>query len=249
MTRLIKAALVAFVILVFAGPARAHFGMIIPTDDIVEMDESREVGVELMFHHPFEGLPMNLARPEKFGVDLGGKKTDLLPTLREIKATKYTRWKTTYKLRRPGDYIFYMEPRPYFEPEEDCYIIHYTKVLVSAFGKEEGWDRPLGLKTEIVPLTRPYGLYAGNSFTGRVLLDGKPAAGCEVEVELYNKGGERKAPAGPFITQVVKTDENGVFTYTAPFPGWWGFAGLNTADHKIKGKDVELGAVLWVKFH
>lgn len=56
-----------------------------------------------------------------------------------------------------------MEPKPYFEPAEDCYIIHYTKTVVSAFGLE-GWDRELGLKTEIVPLTRPFGLYAGNVF-------------------------------------------------------------------------------------
>ena len=47
--------------------------------------------------------------------------------------------------------------------------------------------------------------------------------------------------------------ENGVFTYAAPKSGWWGFAALNPADfklkHKGKDKDVELGAVIWVKFH
>jgi hypothetical protein len=31
------------------------------------------------------------------------------------------------------------------------------------------------------------------------------------------------------ITQVVKADANGVFTYGVPFAGWWGFAALNTA--------------------
>ena len=37
------------------------------------------------------------------------------------------------------------------------------------------------------------------------------------------------------------------------FAGWWGFAALNAADFKLKHngkeKDVELGAVIWVKFH
>jgi cobalt/nickel transport protein len=55
------------------------------------------------------------------------------------------------------------------------------------------------------------------------------------------------------ITQTVKADKNGVFTYAAPKAGWWGFAALNLADFKLKhnGKDkeVELGAVIWVKFH
>lgn len=27
-----------------------------------------------------------------------------------------------------------MEPQPYWEPTEDCYIIHYTKAVVTAFG-------------------------------------------------------------------------------------------------------------------
>lgn len=55
------------------------------------------------------------------------------------------------------------------------------------------------------------------------------------------------------ITQTVKADQNGVFTYAAPRAGWWGFAALNPADfqldHEGQQKEVELGAVIWVKFH
>ena len=54
------------------------------------------------------------------------------------------------------------------------------------------------------------------------------------------------------ITQTIKTDGNGVFTYAAPAEGWWGFAALNISDKKMiynnEEKDIELGAVLWVKF-
>ena len=54
------------------------------------------------------------------------------------------------------------------------------------------------------------------------------------------------------MTQVVKTDANGVFAYAAPWAGWWGFAALNTAaekmDYKGQPKNVELGAVLWLEF-
>jgi cobalt/nickel transport protein len=54
------------------------------------------------------------------------------------------------------------------------------------------------------------------------------------------------------VTQTIKADQNGVFVYAAPMAGWWGFAALNTADYTLKvdgqEKDVELGAVIWVRF-
>jgi cobalt/nickel transport protein len=117
---------------------------------------------------------------------------------------------------------------------------------------EEGWDEEVGLKTEIIPLTRPYGLWAGNVFEGIVKVNGKPVPYGEVEVEYYNEKGELKAPADPFVTQVIKADENGIFSYAMPRAGWWGFAALNTDTRKIKHTDgneypVEIGAVLWVK--
>ena len=123
---------------------------------------------------------------------------------------------------------------------------------MAAFGEEEGWDEPAGLKTEIVPLTRPFGNYAGNVFQGQVLLNGKPVPGADVEVELYNKDKKYEAPNEYMVTQVVKADANGVFTYAVPFAGCWGFAALNTADEKLDHdgtpKNVELGAVLWAEF-
>jgi cobalt/nickel transport protein len=77
-------------------------------------------------------------------------------------------------------------------------------------------------------------------------------AGADVEVEFYNRDKKHEAPSDYMITQVVKTDDNGVFTYAVPFAGWWGFAALNTAaekmDHAGTPKDVELGAVLWTNF-
>jgi len=141
---------------------------------------------------------------------------------------------------------------PYWEPAEDCYIIHYTKTVIAAFGDDEGWEREVGLKTEIVPLTKPFGLYSGNIFQGIVKLDGKIVPFAPVEVEYYNKDKKAIAPTDYMITQTIKADKNGVFSYAAPAAGWWGFAALNTSDRKMmhenQEKDTELGAVLWVKF-
>ncbi|MGC9324286.1 MAG: DUF4198 domain-containing protein [Desulfomonilia bacterium] len=245
-----KASLIMSVLfLICSSSASAHFGMVIPSDDIVSQGEAREVVLSLMFAHPFEMQGMPLEKPAQFGVMAGGEKTDLTGKLKEITFQGQKAWEMTYQVQRPAVYSFYMEPKPYWEPAEDCYIIHYTKAIMSAFGLEEGWDAEIGLKTEIVPLTRPFGLYAGNVFQGIVKVDGNPVPFCDVEVEYFNAEKKFSAPDDVFITQVVKTDAEGVFTYAAPNAGWWGFAALNTSNEKIKDKDVELGAVLWVKFY
>lgn len=238
--------------LTFAVPALAHFGMLIPSDSMVMQKDPRTVKIEASFSHPFEAVGMILEKPKALGVLLNGEKTSLLDQLKETKIMDQKAWALDYPIKRPGVYQFYMEPQPYWEPAEDCYIIHYTKTLVAAFGDEENWDQEVGLRTEIVPLTRPIGLYAGNTFQGIVKLDGKAVPFAEVEIEFYNREGSAVAPSDYMITQVVKADASGVFTYTPPKPGWWGFAALNTAPEKIKfngeEKDVELGAVLWLEF-
>ncbi|MBW2707277.1 MAG: DUF4198 domain-containing protein, partial [Deltaproteobacteria bacterium] len=75
----------------------------------------------------------------------------------------------------------------------------------------------------------------------------------EVEVEYYNNDGKAGAPTEYMITQTIKADQNGVFTYAVPAAGWWGFAALSKADFKLQhngeDKDVEIGAVIWVQFH
>ncbi|MBF0526244.1 MAG: DUF4198 domain-containing protein, partial [Deltaproteobacteria bacterium] len=73
-----------------------------------------------------------------------------------------------------------------------------------------------------------------------------------VEVEFYNQDGKVKAPNDYMVTQIIKADKNGVFTYAAPRAGWWGFSSVNTDDKKIpfqgNPKNVEIAAVIWVKF-
>jgi len=231
-----------------AAPALAHFGMTIPSQPEATMAK-KSLSVDFSFSHPFAGVGMELVKPKACGVAFEGKTTDLLPQLKEIKIMDHKAWKVDYAFKRPGVYTFFMEPVPYWEPAEDCSIIHYTKVSVPAFGGDEGWDEPVGLKTEIIPMLRPFGNYAGNSFTGLVLLNGKPVPNAEVEVELYNQG-RFSAPGEYHETQVIKADAAGIFTFACPQPGWWGFAALNEADFTLpdpdgKQKSVEIGAVFW----
>ncbi|MFZ5765453.1 MAG: DUF4198 domain-containing protein [Thermodesulfobacteriota bacterium] len=244
----------------FVSPLYGHFGAIIPADDIVGQQDEKKLALDIKFLHPMEGHYMEMAMPKQFGVMHGGGKSDLLAALTPAKGRGpgqsggFTFWQTAYQIRRPGDYTFFVEPAPYWEPAEDLFIVHYTKVCVNALGLEAGWDEPVGLETEIVPLTRPYGLWTGNLFTGQVLLHGKPVPHAEVEVEYLNESTGNpapvQAPADPYVTQVVRADGNGVFSYAMPRAGWWGFSALSEAEWKLqkdgKDKSVEIGAVFWV---
>lgn len=255
MLTLKKNSALAFLLLTlcYVNPASAHFGMLIPSDTMVMQNDARSVKIAFSFSHPMEMVGMDLAKPKAVKVVANGQHVDLTNQLLPAKVMDHPAWTMDYTVKRPGIFIFYMEPQPYWEPAEDCFIVHLTKTVVTAFGDDEGWDAEVGLKTEIVPLSKPFGLYAGNLFQGIVKLDGKPVPYSEVEVEFYNQDNKVKAPTDYMVTQTIKADKNGVFTFSVPAAGWWGFAALNTSDQKIKHqgkeKDVELGAVIWIKFH
>jgi cobalt/nickel transport protein len=240
-----------FPILLTPLAVQAHFGMLIPSSSQVSQKQP-EIDVLFAFAHPFENSGMDLEWPLNVFVSGNNEKQDLKGIMLETSFLDHRAWKITYKPPKPGLYWVVMEPEPYWEPAEDIYIVHYTKTAISAYGGDQGWGLPVGLKTEIVPLVRPFGNYAGNIFSGQVLVDNTPMAGVDVEVELYNQD-KWVAPTEAHITQVVKTDTNGNFSFACPLPGWWGFSALSDAEYSLKGKDgtdknVELGAVIWVYF-
>ena len=242
---------VPLILALLATPAAAHFGMVIPSDTMVAPDEPREIGVEISFGHPFERIGLGLDTRPTFRVHLNGETTDLTGDLTPVQVWDKPAYTLTYPLRRPGVHIFEMTPEPFWEPAEDAFILHLTKTYIAAFDDAEGWDAELGLDAEIVPLTPPFGLWSGNLFQGIVKRGGQPEPFAEVEVEYLNTTGAT-APSELMITQTVKADANGIFSYAPPGPGWWGFAALGeadyTIDHEGTPKPVELGAVLWVHF-
>jgi len=253
MKQIIRFGVIVPLILLFTFPVSAHFGMVIPSDNMIMQKDPRTVNLVLSFSHPMEMIGMELVKPRAFDVFISDKHKSLLSHLKPTRVMGYPAWRMDYRVNRPGIYTFIMEPQPYWEPAEDVFIIHYTKTVVTAFGDDEGWDREIGLKTEIVPLSKPYGLYAGNVFQGIVKLYGRPVPYADVEVEYFNENNSAHAPTDYMITQTIKADGAGVFTYAVPKSGWWGFAALHEADFKLKlksgeDKGVEIGAVIWVKF-
>ncbi len=236
-----------------AGLASAHFLVLLPSDDVVEAGDPRAVEMAIAFTHPMEQGPvMEMGEPRQFGALAHGRKVDLRGVLLPRKLEGKTAYRATVKLDRPGDYVLFVEPAPYWEAAEEKWIVHYTKVVVDFMGAETGWDQLVGFPVEIEPLVRPYGFWTGNTFRGIVRYNGNPVPFATVEVEYYNEGRRVEPPNGAFITQVIKADANGVFSYTMPRAGWWGFAALVDGEVKIPGPDgkpadVELGGLMWVK--
>lgn len=76
--------------------------------------------------------------------------------------------------------------------------------------------KPSGQGLEMVPLTHPNDLFAGEPAKFRLQIDGKPAAGLDVEVV---RGGTRYRNAQDEVK--VKTDAQGEFTVTWPEAGMY----------------------------
>ena len=231
-------------------PALAHFQEIIPSADV--LPDGGPVTIDMAFTHPVDrGPTMDMKKPARMGVLKNGEETDLLATLAETPVDGQGAWSLTYDLTEPGAAIFYVEPQPYWEPAEGKFIVHFAKVVVDGYASGEGWDALVGLPVEIQPLARPTGLWTGNVFTGVVLKDGTPVPFAEIEVEFANDGSVTP-PNDAFVTQVIKADANGTFTYAMPRAGWWGFAALLEGDAPMVSPEgtevpVEEGALIWVR--
>jgi cobalt/nickel transport protein len=236
-----------------APEARGHFQVLLPASDVISPDDAKIVHLDILFTHPMQQGPvMEMSPPRRFGALVHGKKQDLLQDLKPRKFDGKTAFTSSMRVTAPGDYVFFLEPAPYWEAAERKMIIHYTKVVVDVMGAEEGWDAMVGFPVEIEPLVRPFGLWTGNAFRGIVKRNGKPVPFATVEVEYFNEGRRVKVPNDAFVTQVIKADAAGVFCYTMPRAGWWGFAALLPGDEKMTGGDgkpaeVEWGGLMWIR--
>lgn len=241
-----------FNVVICVQPADAHFGIVIPSHSMVMDKKDATLNFNIAFAHPFSRQGMAMQKPQEFFVFAHGRKTSLETSLKSSIFFDMPAFTGSYMVKRPGTYQFAVVPEPYFESAEDCFIIHYAKTVIGAFGNEDGWEQPIGLPVEIVPLSRPFGNYTGNIFTGVALKNGKPLVNTPIEAEFLNEPASHAAPNAYFETQTVLTDANGVFNFGIPWPGWWGFAALTAGDTKLEhdgvSKDVELGGIIWLYF-
>lgn len=267
-----------FLTLLFAGlltvamvsPASAHF-MVLYTPETA-VDEPADMDIRVVFTHPAKaGGMMDMGgvrefyamyqrgdnKPQKIG--LKDALTEITWKNPESSAPAFAAKLPRKIVRSAGDYVFVLVPGYYLEKDEDIYMQQITKLIVNVGGVPGNWAEPVGLPCEIVPLIRPYGMWAGNVFKARVLSEGKPVPGAEVEVEYMNHMPDLQANAMPkdaivdfphdsFVTQTIVADEQGYITYGIPKAGWWGFAALGIGpDKKHADKVLSQDAVIWIK--
>lgn len=244
-----------------AMPAFAHFQMVYTPESALE--KGANIPIRLVFTHPFEaGHTMDMGAPQEFFVVHKDKKIDLRGELKPIVwrslENKGKAFSTEVKIRSLGDHIFGLVPAPYYEGSEDIWMQQVTKMIVNVGGSPTGWDEPVGLPVEIVPLAKPYALWTGNVFSGVVTVAGKPVPNAEIEVEFMNhkpdlmmNNFEKKAGINnafdAIITQTIRADANGTFVYAIPKAGWWGFAALGVNTVEVDGHEVDQDAVIWVQ--
>ncbi|MCR4667380.1 MAG: DUF4198 domain-containing protein [Desulfovibrio sp.] len=264
------AALLGVGMLACTTPASAHFMMTYTPETV--LPKAKDIEMRIVFTHPAEaGHTMDMGGVKEFYAihkrgDSDAKKIDLKASLKEITWTNpessnkaYAATITKKDIRSMGDYMFVMVPGYYFEKEEGAYMQQIAKLLVNVGGIPGNWNEPAGLPCEIVPMSKPYGLWTGNVFQAQVLSEGKPVANAEIEVEYMSHKPDLKKnalakksnvdyPNDVLVTQTIVTDSNGVFSFGLPKAGWWGFAALGVGpDKQHEGKELSQDAVIWVQ--
>jgi cobalt/nickel transport protein len=226
--------LVLGAVLFLATPAQAHNHLFWPQTPGCYGRLGEPATWTYVWGHPFEMTLDDAPAGLKFaGRSPHGKREPVL--LKEIRLKDQVSnqdrrgYKVSFSPASPGDYYLTLEAPPCFISEEKVYYQDYVKGIWHVHA-EKGWDEPLGLEVEIVPLTRPYGWPAGSAFTGKALFKGNALKLAPVEVEKLtghfvppeqrpkDRFGEEN---GPLISRTAKTDANGYFTVTLDSPGWW----------------------------
>ncbi len=183
------------------------------------------VGMEPSRH---EAIPMDPPRILTIYRFDGNSEKPEVPVMREdrlgdIEETHYLNqkaWGANVGLARPGLYQFVIETQPWWSAENAGFAQHVVKSMVPVHGESAGWEAPLGLAFEIVPRTRPFGLFSPSLFSGTVLVNGRPEKGLKIHIFRINTEDET-SPTPWHEEMVALSGEDGVFSVVLNRPGWW----------------------------
>ncbi len=251
-------------------PAQGHFQLLYTVE--AALNGGQATDLLMLFTHPAHGGPnMDMGIPEAFyvvsqrGEEAAPVTTDLTEYLEPIVWNSEQGESQAYRASMPravtrslGDYVFVLEPAPYYEAGEDKYIQQFTKMMMNIGGVPGNWAEPVGLPAEILPLDKPYANWTGGVFRGIVLSEGRPVPNAELEVEYINHAPDLEGqsfaaepdvvlPQGSFGTMSIRTNALGEFTIGLPRAGWWGICALAVGpDTEHEGKPLSQDAVLWV---
>jgi cobalt/nickel transport protein len=253
--------LITAIIWVIPGAATAHFQIVWPQVEGCYGKPGEAAKWQYVWGHPYEMIIYDAQPPKFFMFTPQGKRDQV--ALKEVALTdgasgkERRAYEVAYTPAAPGDYYLCLEAPPYFISEEKVFWQDYVKEPWHVMA-QKGWDKPVGLDLEIVPLTRPYGWPAGAVFKAQALFKGKPLKGALVEIEKFNgfyvsKDKLPKDRLGeenePLMTRGLKTDGQGYLVFTLDSPGWWVIAvGQEDGKKSHEGKEypVEKRGCLWI---
>ncbi|MGN6411562.1 MAG: DUF4198 domain-containing protein [Nitrobacter sp.] len=252
MTNPLKLALIAATASLLALPAQAHRGWLLPSATVLSGSDlwvtvDAAVSNDLFYfeHHPLQLDNLSIEGPD-------GKA--ITP---ENLAKSHFRSSFDFKLAQPGTYKLTVANQGLFasykvdgqnkrwrgKPEELASALpaNATDVKVTeSRGRIESFVtsgkpsdqtlKPTGVGLEMVPVTHPNNLVAGEKATFRLMLDGQPAKGIAVEIV---PGGIRYRDA--LNDTKATADDTGTFSVTWPAPGfYWMSASVRDDKSKIK---------------
>ncbi len=220
-------------VLISAHPAQAYFLVLTQENGHGYATVGQEVRWFLFRGEPFQGIVRDLLPPKAFMALPNGKKEPVALSIVNVKdyATGKERrgYRPHYTPTQKGDYYLCLVSQPAFVQEVGEVWQEFTKVPLHV-AVETSWPKPVGLKAEIIPLTRPYGLEAGAVFRGQVLYQGKPVKDALVQFTYYHgyflpqkdlpkqQGGDTDLAR---MYPSVRTDTEGLFTVYLNKAGWW----------------------------
>ncbi len=211
--------------------------------------DSPEVDILISMMDPYANVGMDMDMPQTMAAFMhapGGEsanfgRIDLLGDIEEIRYRDKKAWGVNMALEKAGLYQFIMDAKPWWDEEKGIYHQHQVKVVLPV-ATDAGWHLPAGQSFEILPLSRPFGLSAPAAFSGRVLLDGKPAPDVTISMGRINSP-RIEAQTRWHETLAARTDQAGQFSFVLDKPGWW-YCEANIDGAPLKGPDGELKPVI-----
>lgn len=119
------------------------------------------------------------------------------------------------------------------QPARELYHKHVKAILQAGERRTDGYAVALGYPAELVPLTNPYGLTAGDTLRLRVLVDGNPVARQLVVAGGETAGGEVAAE------RRFRSDAEGVVAVPLAWAGKWYVKFIHMAPSADPGFDYE----------
>ncbi len=264
---MVRALVSCLVVALVAGPATAHYNILLPSTAFAKKGE--KVTFTHFWGHPYEHeLGSVPAIRQLYVITPEGQRVDLTKQVETIKVAgaegkEVAAHRFTYTPEKRGDYTFVLFTAPAFLEDLKESVVDVVKVVLHV-QTQKGWGAVSGEPAELVPVTRPYGLFPGMVFQARAMMPlnpdvakdkgtkSQPLPGAIVEIERYNAKPTKPNEDDELITFRTQTDALGMLTCTLPDPGWWAVTVTRPAgNYEVNGKEypIKQRMTIWVHVH